>query len=170
MAESKKSNGDGALGKIIVAVVVALLVGSSAPWWWPGSGESPVTDPPVSETTSNTGPSHCAKPTTPVLVAPGDNEVVPNHWYGQGDPWRLSWLPSSCVGGSIVGYRIFILTEGAARPAVDEVVTEPEYVGDTGGTISARNWTWKVRAIDDLNQFSDWSEERPFVTPEWRER
>jgi hypothetical protein len=113
---------------------------------------------------------HCTKPTTPVLEFPGANQVQSNHYYGQGKPLRFSWLPSSCSGGSIRGYRIVVTATGATVPAIDRIVTEPRYEGNTSGTISARQWIWRVQAIDDLNQMSDWSEERPFYVAEWRDQ
>jgi hypothetical protein len=51
--------------------------------------------------------------------------------------------------------------------AVDEYVEEPGYTDDTTGTVSASKWTWKVRALDDRNVFSDWSETRTFYVPAW---
>jgi hypothetical protein len=112
--------------------------------------------------------SHCTKPTVPVLVSPGENQVLSNHYYGQGEPLQFSWLASVCSRGSIQGYRIFVQAVGFPTPGTDKIVTETKYIGDTTGTISARDWTWKVRAIDDLNQQSDWSEERHFVVGAWQ--
>lgn len=111
--------------------------------------------------------AHCAKPTTPVLVYPEENGIQPNHYYGEGKPWKFSWLESTCEGGSIIKYHIIVHGDGALTAAVDRFVSEPRFVGDTSGTISGHNWTWKVRALDDKNQFSDWSEVRRFSVPDW---
>jgi hypothetical protein len=111
--------------------------------------------------------SHCAKPTTPVLIQPKEGGIQPNHFYGEGEPWGFSWLESSCEGGTIKSYQIVVKAEGAATTAVDELVDEPRYVDDTSGTVTARQWTWKVRALDDKNQYSDWSEVRRFSVPPW---
>src|SRR5205809_2821 len=117
---------------------------------------SPIERPSPSVPGTQTA-THCAKPTAPVLVDPGNNAVLPNHYYGQGQPWRLKWLDSSCEGGAIQGYRIVVLAAGAVVPAIDKFVKSSEYTGDVTGTISAQNWSWKVRAVDDRNQLSDWS-------------
>ncbi|MCP4043769.1 MAG: hypothetical protein GY731_17730 [Gammaproteobacteria bacterium] len=119
--------------------------------------------------TATTPQTHCKQPTTTVLKSPGANQVQPNHFYGKGKPLKFSWLKSSCDGGSIKGYRIFVKSAGATVPAIDTIVTQPEYTGGTGGTIAAHKWTWKVQAIDDRNQVSEWSEERPFFVGEWKE-
>ena len=90
-----------------------------------------------------------------------------NHFYGKGKPLQFSWLNSSCDKGSIKGYRIIVKALGATVPATDKIVSQPEYIGGTGGSISAHEWTWKVQAIDDRNQVSEWSEERPFFVGKW---
>ena len=111
---------------------------------------------------------HCSKPTVPVLVEPRQNGIQPNHYYGDGEPWKFSWLESTCEGGSIIKYQLVVQAVGYPRAAIDELVDETSYVGDTSGTIGkGGNWTWKVRAIDDKNQFSDWSEVRSFSVPPW---
>jgi hypothetical protein len=115
------------------------------------------------------GPAHCAKPTKPVLISPGENQVLPNHYYGKGEPWKFDWADSKCDSGAIAGYRIIVRAVGTNVPAVDRVVAQSDFTGDLGGTISGRYWTWKVCAIDDRGEFSDWSEERPFQVPEWKE-
>jgi hypothetical protein len=178
------NEGDSAIKAILVAVVIALLAGGSAPWWWGKLFPSPPTSsdnaskpsPTPSDNTSHESPTpspkrstHCAKPTAPILVDPGDNTVLPNHYYGQGEPWRFRWLDSSCEGGAIQGYRIVVRAEGAVVPAIDRLVKNTEYVGDVTGTISAANWSWKVRAVDDQNQLSDWSEERKFFVGPWKQ-
>ncbi len=56
----------------------------------------------------------------------------------------------------------------ATVPAVDTFVERSDYTGDTSGTVAAQNWVWKVQAIDDLNQLSDWSEERSFFVGSWQ--
>ncbi len=141
-----------------------------------GDEESPANKkPPISQEArerpneTTTPQTHCEQPTTPVLKSPGANQVQPNHFYGKGKPLKFSWLKSSCDGGSIKGYRIVVKAVGATVPATDKVVSQPEYTGGTGGTIAANKWTWKVQAIDDRNQISEWSEERPFFVGKWKE-
>lgn len=160
----------GILGTVISGVVI----------WWittgmqPPPSVPPSTSPAAPVSTAEPPPPpaptpvRCEKPTPPVLISPGDNHVVANHYYGQGSPWEFEWLPSGCEGGAIQGYRIVIRFDGAARPAVDEVVNQPNYKGNTGGTVTPGKWTWKVQAIDDRNQLSDWSEERPFIMARWQ--
>jgi hypothetical protein len=132
---------------------------------------SPETPPPVvanSNDTVATASIHCDKPTIPILKSPGANQVQPNHYYGKGKPLEFTWLASSCKGGTVKGYRLYVKAVGATVPAIDKVVTETKYVGDTTGTISANKWTWKVQAIDNLNQLSEWSEERPYFVGNWK--
>ena len=76
-------------------------------------------------------------------------------------------MASSCQNGSIKAYRIIVKAQGTSVAATDKIVTETEYTGKTGGTISAHKWTWKVQAIDDLNQLSEWSEQRSFIVGKW---
>ena len=109
----------------------------------------------------------CAKPTVPFPVFPEDQGIQPNHFYGEGDPWKFEWLASSCEGGLVEKYQLVVKSVNAARPAIDEIIEGTSYTDDTSGTISGQEWTWKVRAIDDQNQVSDWSEERFFVVPRW---
>ena len=113
--------------------------------------------------------SHCKQPTIPALISPGENQVQPNHYYGKGKPLQFKWLSSSCNNGTIKGYRIYVKAVGSSVPATDKFILKTEYTGGTGGTISAHKWTWKVRAIDDLNQSSEWSEERGFLVGEWKQ-
>ena len=185
---------DSAIKAIVVAVAVALLAGGSAPWWWGklfanpstnGNSSSPspipsadASSPPLTPSVNASNPSptsspnqvtHCAKPTTPILVDPGDNTVMPNHYYGQGEPWRFRWLDSSCEDGTIQGYRIVVRAKDAVVPAIDKYVKNTEYTGDLTGTISADNWSWKVQAVDNRNQLSDWSEERKFFVGPWKQ-
>jgi hypothetical protein len=108
----------------------------------------------------------CVKPSTPVLTSPATDQVQPNHYYGRGSPWRFEWQPSSC-GARPISYRITVTAEGAAAAAVDAIVTEPRYVGDTTGTIAARRWIVRVQALTDDGKTSDWTEPRPFQVAEW---
>ena len=132
----------------------------------PSQAATPVDNPTPSAPGNQT--TRCTKPTTPVLLDPGDNTVMPNHHYGEGNPWKFHWLASACDGGAIQGYRILVTAAGATVPAIDHFVKETEYTGDLSGTISASNWTWKVRAVDDQNKLSDWSEERKFFVGPWK--
>jgi hypothetical protein len=134
----------------------------------PTATAGPTTSTPATPEPTSTKPpeaTHCAKPTAPVLTFPGNNQTQPNHYYGQGVPWRFRWLASNCRGGSIRGYNLVVQAEGAPSPALDEFVEGTEFTGNTSGTVGASRWTWKVRAIDDENRYSDWSEERTFVVP-----
>jgi hypothetical protein len=110
---------------------------------------------------------HCSKPTVPVLVEPRQDGVQPNHYYGQGEPWKFSWLESTCDGGSIIKYQLIVYAQGYSNAYQDILVDEPYYVGSTGGTVGSHSFQWKVRALDDKNQFSDWSETRRFTVPRW---
>lgn len=49
-----KKEGNGILGKIVVAIVVALLVGGTAPWWWKElvQDKPPTNDPSTPPVTS----------------------------------------------------------------------------------------------------------------------
>ena len=162
---------------VIAAVIVALVAGGVALYnrvkprpevqgipapATPSGSTAPTGNPPKEKSAAR-----CAAPIVPVLSSPGENQVVPNHYYGQGEPWKFEWLPSSCKGGSIKAYRIIVKAVGVPTPAVDKIVTQTRYIGDTSGTIRGRDWTWKVLAIDDLNHQSDWSEERRFVVGVW---
>ena len=160
------------LGGIVATIVSGVVV-----WWLTvgtqtaPTGSTSVALPGSAGETSSGSPAvatHCEKPTTPVLERPGDNQVVPNHSYGEGTPWRFRWLASSCEGGSIRGYRLIVISATAKVPAIDEIVDGVEYAGNTGGTIGAPNWTWKVQAIDDRNQLSNWSEQRRFIVGAWK--
>jgi len=111
---------------------------------------------------------HCSKPTVPVLLKPTQNGAQPNHYYGQGDPWEFSWVGSTCEGGTIKKYNLVVNAEGYSNAYLDKFVDEPRYVGGTTGTVGKSTYfIWKVRALDDKNQFSDWSEERRFTVPRW---
>jgi hypothetical protein len=113
----------------------------------------------------------CRKPTTPVLLKPSNNTSQPNHWYGKGEPWKFSWLPSKpqCEDTKISGYQIIIQCwDEKCAIAEDRFVEEPNYVGGLGGTISASEWGWKVRALDDWGRYSAWSERRKFYVQEWK--
>ncbi|MGA1841499.1 MAG: hypothetical protein ACMUIU_12820 [bacterium] len=117
----------------------------------------------------NTGITrHYNKPTRPVLTYPAHNGTQPNHYYGRGEPWRFYWQASSCRGGRIAGYRIMVRCENCSVPAVDEITEKPEYIGDTIGTIGSGYFVWRVQAIDDRNQVSEWSDGRRFYVPPWQ--
>ena len=117
----------------------------------------------------NVRESDCTKPNAPVLRFPRVGQTQSNHYYGRGEPWRFEWGPSACGQTQITQYHIVVRMTGRSNPAVDTIVSEPRYVGDTTGTLVAGQWTFKVQAIDSQNQLSDWSEERLFRVGEWIE-
>ena len=123
------------------------------------SSDQCSSNPPVSTPTqSSQSTQHCAQPTVPVLKSPGDGSKQ------RSEPWRFEWLESDCAGGSIRGYRIVIKAADSSGNDIDEIVDTPDFVdgADMIRKQGAPVWTWKVQAIDDRNQVSDWSEKRRF--------
>lgn len=111
---------------------------------------------------------HCDKPTKPSLIFPINRGSLPNHHYGEGVPWRFQWSRSFCEGGSISYYRLYVKSADHINPAIDKEVAQTKYTGDLSGTISGKNWTWKVQAIDDEGNRSAWSDEWSYTVPPWR--
>jgi hypothetical protein len=103
-------------------------------------------------------------PPIPTLISPLNNALMDNNCQGNTEAiqWNFSW--TSVTGAT--KYQIYVIHTGAANPVIDEIVSTTSYYFGPSGWIPNENlsgWTWRVRAGNDSNVWSNWSTERSFV-------
>ena len=99
----------------------------------------------------------------PTLISPQNDAVLDNNCddYSDSIEWDFDW---SDVQGA-TKYQIYVIHEGATSPQIDTIVTSSCYHYSESGYIhqdNRFNWMWKVKAGNDNNLWSEWSEERYF--------
>ena len=123
---------------------------------------------PRSATITAAGKSHSVTQdpllSAPTLLLPQNNAVMDNNCEGntEAKDWNFSW--SSVPGAT--RYHIYVIHTGAANPAVDTIVFATSFYYGPTGWIPNENlegWTWKVRAGNDSNLWSNWSSVRTFT-------
>ncbi len=98
-----------------------------------------------------------AQPTVPSLISPHDGATLPQ----PGDPWTFDWTDSIDLKNGIRQYELYVVHKGAKNPVIDDYVKDSHYSKTLGGYITDENlkgWTWKVRAQNNKELWSDWSE------------
>ncbi len=98
------------------------------------------------------------------LISPQSSAELDNNCADRSDSieWDFDWSDIQ----DATKYQIYIIREGAIFALVDTTVTSSSYhYSDPDGYIidgNRLNWTWKVRAGNDNNEWSDWSDIRYF--------
>lgn len=107
----------------------------------------------------NSGEPDVLRP--PILLLPPAGAIMDNGCYNFSNKieWFFDWTD---VRGA-TKYNLYMRNLAAAYPSIDVVVSVSEYYHWMYAYISnLDNWIWKVRAGDDENVWSGWSEERNF--------
>lgn len=100
-------------------------------------------------------------PTVPVLLSPAPGASLPQ----PGTPWTFDWADSSDAESGIKQYQLYVIRQGAGSPVIDILVTTSTASKNLAGQIThdyLTNWTWKVRAQNNAELWSDWSPVRTF--------
>jgi len=152
---------------------IAIASGSS------GTGDGTVTYEVSANTTSSErtavitvdGESHTVTQdpqlSAPTLLFPQNNAVMDNNCedYSDSIDWAFSW--NSFSGAT--RYQIYVIGPyPIVNPIIDTIVTSTSFnFSGTGYITDANrlNWTWRVRAGNDRNEWSVWSQRSFDVEP-----
>ena len=102
-------------------------------------------------------------PPTPSLISPAIGAELDNNCENNSDSieWDFDWEDTT----DATQYRIRVIRTGATDPLIDEVVNSSSYHYASKDYIPNTNrlgWTWKVRADNNADIWSEWSPERNF--------
>jgi PKD repeat protein len=103
-----------------------------------------------------------AQPTVPSLISPRDGATLPQ----PSELWTFDWTDSLDLESGIRQYELYVIHKDAEIPVIDDYVKDSHYSKTLGGYITDENlkgWTWKVRAQNNKELWSDWSETQTFA-------
>ncbi|MDD5312756.1 MAG: hypothetical protein PHO26_06960 [Dehalococcoidia bacterium] len=107
------------------------------------------------------GGADTTAPSIPIQLTPVEGATLPQ----PSSPWSFDWSDSTDVESGIQQYHIYVIRAGAGSPVIDTYTASSNYSKTVGGAITSaylNNWTWKVRAQNNVGIWSDWSPVRTF--------
>lgn len=110
--------------------------------------------------------SQVQPPSPPTLIAPADGAELDNNCQDHSESinWSFSWSAVS----DATQYELYVIGPNTTTPLIDTTTTSQSYNFSYTGDIADSNrfgWTWRVRAGNDSNGWSTWSERSFDVEP-----